>query len=297
MPKACLLVAKGLAPAIQALSHFAFTSLFMPFKPPMWLPLPSVRTAKSAIATLNAYLTTHIARHHNTVPHPSHSSDLLGMMRAARDPENPEYGFSAQELHDQAMVMFLAGHETTAATMTWWCGLMARHPDVSGRIQDEVNKVLQGQAPTPEAIAHMPWLQASIKESLRLYPPALLMTRRALTDLQAGPYTVRKGELLAITPYAVHRDPRWYDSPNEFKPERFLPGAPEIPRGAWIPFGTGPRVCMGQHFAMLEMAIAAAMLLQRYKFVWPTDTAWPKAKMTISLRPETGMKLMLVPRH
>jgi cytochrome P450 len=143
----------------------------------------------------------------------------------------------------------------------------------------------------------MPWLQASLKESLRLYPPALIFTRMACTDLQIGSITIPKGDLIAMTPYVVHRDPRWYESPEAFRPERFLPGAPEIERGAWIPFGTGPRVCMGQHFAMMEMAVVAAMLLQRFNLVWPTDTPWPHAKMAVSLRPETGMKLMLVPRH
>ena len=219
------------------------------------------------------------------------------MLRLARDPENPEQSLSAQELHDQTMVMFQAGHETTATAMTWWSGLIARHPDVAERIHAEVDAVLRGQTPTPATLQQMPWLQASLKEAMRLYPPAaVLMTRRAIKDVKVGPWTLPKGQLIAFTPFVIQRDPRWFESPSEFKPERFLPGAPDIPRGVWMPFGTGPRVCIGQHFALLEMGLIAAMLMQRFRLEWPGCEPWPEGDLAVTLRPAQAIRLKLHPR-
>ena len=105
-----------------------------------------------------------------------------------------------------------------------------------------------------------------------------------------------KGHLMAFTPYVIHRDARWFESPDAFQPERFLPGAPEIPRGAWMPFGTGPRVCIGQHFAMLEMGLIAAMLMQHFRLEWPEGAPWPKGDLAVTLRPAQAMRLKLHPR-
>jgi cytochrome P450 len=178
--------------------------------------------------------------------------------------------------------------------MTWWSGLVASHPDVAQRIHAEIDAVLQGATPTPATLQQLPWLQASLKEAMRLYPPAaVLMTRRAIKDVKVGPWTLPKGQLIAFTPYVIQRDPRWFESPDAFKPERFLPGAPDIPRGAWMPFGTGPRVCIGQHFAMLEMGLIGAMLMQRFNLVWPEGAAWPEGDLAVTLRPAQPIRLRL----
>ena len=192
--------------AIQTLSHSGFIEMFKPFSWPLWMPLPSVRKVRHAKQTLDRMIQQHIQAQQSTASDDGH--DLLTMLRLARDPEHPDQGLSAQELHDQTMVMFQAGHETTATAMTWWSGLIARHPDVAERIHAEVDTVLQGQAPTPTTLQQLPWLQASLKEALRLYPPAaILFTRRALKDLQVGPWTVPQGQLIAFTPYVIQRDP------------------------------------------------------------------------------------------
>jgi cytochrome P450 len=181
--------------------------------------------------------------------------------------------------------------------MTWWSGLIARHPEAAKRIHAEVDTVLQGQAPTPSALQQMPWLQASLKEAMRLYPPAaVLMTRRTLSDVHVGPWTVPQGQLIAFTPYVIQRDPRWFESPHDFKPERFLPGAPDIPRGTWLAFGTGLRVCIGQHFAMLEMGLIAVLLLQRFTLHWPEGADWPAGDLAVTLRPAGPIRLQLRPR-
>ena len=284
--------ARPLAQAIQTLSHYGYTQFFMPFSWPMWMPLPAVRRARAALRTLNTLIGQHIGL--AQARGDDGGGDLLTMLRLARDPEQATQGLSAQELHDQTMVMFQAGHETSATALTWWCGLMARHPEVARRIRHEVDTVLQGQDPTPTTLAHLPWLQASIKESLRLYPPAaILMTRRACKDIRVGPWRLPKGQLIALTPYVIQRDARWFDHPDDFRPERFLPDAPEVPRGAWAPFGTGPRVCIGQHFAMLEIGLIAAMLMQRFHLHWPQGAAWPAVDLAVSLRPAKAMVLNL----
>jgi cytochrome P450 len=284
--------ARPVSQAIQSLSQSGFSEMFKPFSWPLWMPLPSVRKVRQAKQTLDLVIQQHIQAQQSTASDDGH--DLLTMLRLARDPEHPEQGLSAQELHDQTMVMFQAGHETTATAMTWWCGLIARHPTVAEHIVAEVDAVLQGQTPTPVTVQQLPWLQASLKEALRLYPPAaILFTRRALQDLQVGPWTLPKGQLIAFTPYVIQRDARWFASPNDFKPERFLPGTPEIPRGAWMPFGTGPRVCIGQHFAMLEMGLIAAMLMQRFRLEWPEGAQWPEGDLAVTLRPAQAIRLKL----
>jgi cytochrome P450 len=287
--------ARPVSQAIQTLSHSGFSDLFKPFSWPLWMPLPSVRKVRHAKQTLDRVIQQHIQAQQSMAG--NDGLDLLTMLRLARDPEHPDQGLSAQELHDQTMVMFQAGHETTATAMTCWSGLIARHPEVAERIHTEVDTVLQGQTPTPATLQRMPWLQASLKEALRLYPPAaILFTRRALQDITVGPWTVRQGQLIAFTPYVIQRDVRWFKSPDDFKPERFLPGAPEVPRGAWMPFGTGPRVCIGQHFAMLEMGLISAMLMQRFRLTWPEGDPWPEGDLAVTLRPAQAIRLKLHPR-
>lgn len=287
--------ARPIAEAIQTLSHSGFSEMFKPFSWPLWMPLPSVRKVRHAKQELDRLIQQHIQAQTSDVAHVG--DDLLSMLRQARDPEQPDLGLSTQELHDQTMVMFQAGHETTATAMTWWSGLIARHPEVAERIHAEVDAVLQGQHPTPDSLARMPWLQASLKEALRLYPPAaILFTRRTCRDVSVGPWAVPQGHLIAFTPYVIQRDARWFESPHAFKPERFLPGAPDVPRGAWMPFGTGPRVCIGQHFAMLEMGLIAAMLMQRFRLAWPEDAAWPEGNLGVTLRPAKAIRLRLHPR-
>jgi cytochrome P450 len=168
---------------------------------------------------------------------------------------------------------------------------VARHPEVATRIHDEVDAVLQGREPTPETLAQLTWLQASLKEAMRLYPPAaVLFTRRACQDVKAGPWTIPKGSLISITPYVIQRDPRWFEAPDEFRPERFMDSG-DLHRGTWMPFGVGPRVCIGQHFAMLEMGLIAATWMQRFRLTWPPNAPWPKAKLGVTLRPATPMTL------
>jgi cytochrome P450 len=186
--------ARPIAEAIQTLSRSGIDEMFKPFSWPLWMPLPSVRKVRHAKQTLDRVIEQHIQAQPSTDRH--NDEDLLTMLQQARDPEHPEQGLSPQELHDQTMVMFQAGHETTATAMTWWSGLIARHPELAERIHAEVDTVLQGQTPTPTTLQQLSWLQASLKEALRLYPPAaILFTRRACKALTFGPWTSRVRQL------------------------------------------------------------------------------------------------------
>lgn len=203
-------------------------------------------------------------------------------------------GLSAQEVFDQCMVTFQAGHETSATGLLWWSRLMVENPDAARRAQAEVDAALAGRPPQPDDLPHMPWLTATLKEAMRLYPPIpALMSRRLQADVQVGGWLLPKRAVLRITPYVLQRDPRAYDQPDVFMPQRFMPDAPPPPRGAWMPFGVGPRVCLGQHFAMLEMSLVAAMLLQRYHLALPADAPPAVPVLNVTLRPQQGLHLLL----
>lgn len=167
-------------------------------------------------------------------------------------PAPPPAPCSLQEVFDQCLVSFQAGHETTATALTWWSALLLAHPAAARRARAEVDAVLGGAPPGPGDMHRLPWLQATLKEALRLYPPTTaLMTRRCTAPLRPGGHTLPARTMLRVTVWAIHRDPRWFPAPDTFRPERFLPDAPPPPRGAYLPFGLGPRACIGQHFAQL----------------------------------------------
>ena len=291
--------ARDAAWATQTLSEAAFREMFMPFTLPDWLPLPGKADKRRALRALKGLVQRHIDARQSEAPVADGASgkpersDLLHMLLALRDESTGET-LSPQEVLDQCLVTFQAGHETSATTLLWWTTLMAQHPEAAERARAEVDAVLQGGVPGPEHLAQLPWLGATLKEALRLYPPiAALMNRRTTAPITLGGVAVPQGALLRITPWVLHRDARWFAQPEQFQPERFLDGAPPIPKGAWIPFGLGPRVCIGQHFAMLEMTLLAAMLLQRYTVRWPDAAPACAPRLNVTLRPEERVSVWL----
>lgn len=293
--------ARDAAWATQTLSETAFREMFMPFTLPDWLPLPGKAAKRRALKALKALVQRHIdarrREENDPAGAPPPRTDLLHMLLALRD-EGTGEPLSPQEVFDQCMVSFQAGHETSATTLLWWSRVMAEHPEAAQRAQAEVDSVLPpGQTPGPEHLARLPFLAATLKEALRLYPPiAALMTRRTTAPITLGGVEVPKGAMLRITPWVLHRDERWFARADQFVPERFLDDAPAIPKGAWIPFGLGPRVCIGQHFAMLEMTLLAAMLLQRYRLRLPEGAPACAPKLHVTLRPEMPVALLLTRR-
>ena len=279
------------ARATQTLSEAAMREMFWPMTLPDWLPLPGKAAKRQAIRCLTQLVARHITARQTQVG-PLHD-DLLSMLLALRDEESGE-GLSESEVFDQCMVNFQAGHETTATALMWWSRLLAEHPEAAERARTEVENVLQGRNPGPDDLPALPWLTASLKEAMRLYPPiGVLMSRRTTAAIELGGWHIPKGAMLRITTWLLHRDPRSFPQPQAFRPERFLPDAPPPPRGAWMPFGAGPRVCIGQHFAMLEMTLLAAMLLQRYRLELPAGAAECEPVLNVTLRPRGGLQLRL----
>jgi len=190
--------------------------------------------------------------------------DLFDLLRAARDPETGA-GFSADQLRDQITTMILAGHETTAVTLFWSLVLLCGAPDEQRRVADEA----RGVAITPDnAMTVMPRLvraRAVISEALRLYPPAFALAREAIAADRVGAIDIARGTVLLIAPWVLHRHRRLWRDPDAFDPSRFLPGAPPVPRFAYLPFGAGPRVCVGAQFALTEATLVLAMLIRAFE--------------------------------
>jgi len=282
------------ARAVQVLSETALAEMFWPVTLPDWLPLPGKAAKRRASRLIHGLLAERIAARRAAA---EPRSDLLGMLMALRD-DATGAALSEQEVYDQCMVSFQAGHETGATALLWWSWLLAAHPEAQARARAEVDRVLAGRAPTSDDTSALPFLSATLKEAMRLYPPvAGILTRRVTREITVGGVRLPARTLVRVTPWLLHRDPRWWpDAPLAFKPERFLPDAPhEIPRGAYIPFGLGPRVCLGQHFAVLEMTLIAALMLQRFELS-PVGSKPPKPRMAVTLRPDGGLRLKLKAR-
>ncbi|HTQ12381.1 MAG TPA: cytochrome P450 [Rhizomicrobium sp.] len=219
--------------------------------------------------------------------------DLLDRLIAARDSESG-IGMDEKEVRDEVVIIFLAGHETTAVAMTFVWYLLSQHPAVEAKLHDELARVLGGRAPEYADLANLPYTRMVIEESMRLYPPAPgLAGREALADDDLNGHKVKKGDMIAIEPWIVHRHEKLWDDPLRFDPERFSPErSAGRPRFAYIPFGGGPHICIGAQLAMLEASLILATLAQRFRpRLAPGQDIELVARIT--LRPRDGMKMML----
>ena len=217
--------------------------------------------------------------------------DLLSMLLLAEDEDGSR--MSDKQARDEAVTLFLAGHETTANALNWTWYLLAQHPEVEAKLHDELDTVLAGQPPTLDDLKRLPYTEMVMKESMRLYPPAWSFSREALEDIQLGDYTVPKGSVVAILGYLTHRDPRWWDAPEAFMPERFSEeNEANIPRYVYIPFGGGPRICIGNSFAMMEARLLLATIASRYRLALsPGQKVEPQPLIT--LNPKNGLPMTL----
>ncbi|HEY2504937.1 MAG TPA: cytochrome P450 [Streptosporangiaceae bacterium] len=189
-----------------------------------------------------------------------------------------------EEIAAEVTTFMLAGHETSANTLSWAFALLSAFPQARQRLEAEVDSVLQGAAPAAADVGRLPWVTAVVSEAMRLYPPAWTIERDAVEDDRVAGVAVPAGSLVAVPPYLVHRHPEFWPDPAGFDPERFLPGAPEHPRYAFIPFGGGRRACIGQSFAELETVLVLAAVTQRYRLQL-TPAGIPKPTANVTLRP------------
>jgi cytochrome P450 len=282
--------ASDIGSAVAILSEIAVDEIQSPWTTPDWLPLPKKRRKKWAMRRLDETVGRFIRDRRAAGVD---KGDLLSMLLLAADEEGDGGRFTDQQARDQCMTLLIAGHDTTAAGLTWLFYCLARHPNVANLVYRELDAVLGGREPTGNDLERLTYISCVVKESLRLYPPAIaVFTRQALVDVEVAGYTVPRNTLVQLFPYICQHDPRWFPKPDVFDPNRFLPERQaSLPQFAYFPFGGGPRVCIGNTFAMMEMTLVAATLLQKLK-VGPAvgqGEAQPVAFM--SLRPKGGVRL------
>jgi len=250
------------------------------------LPLPRARRFWRAIATLDDIVFRIIAEHRAS----GGEGDLLHMLLEARDEEDGS-AMTDDELRDEVLTLFLAGHETTASTMTWAWRMLAENPEVEARFHGEIDQVLGGRPPAMEDAERLPWTRQIVEETLRLYPPAYFFGRETLREIEILGYRIPPGSQVLLSPFATHRDPRFFPDPERFDPERFSAEQRDSrPRNAWFPFGAGPRKCIGERFAMMEAMLVLATIGQHWRLC-AEGAPRPPIDPRITLRPKGGMPL------
>jgi cytochrome P450 len=231
---------------------------------------------------------------------PGDRGDLLSMLLEAQDEEGLERpqdrGMTDLQVRDEAMTIFLAGHETTANALTWTWYLLSGAPDVEARLHDEVDRVLGGKLPTVADIGSLPFVERVVTESMRLYPPAWIVGRRTIEPYPIDEYLLPERALVLFSPYIVHRDARYFPEPDRFLPDRWTPELKaSLPPFAYLPFGGGPRRCIGESFAWMEMVLVLSTLAQRWRLsLVPGYPVVPQASVT--LRTKHGMKMTTLAR-
>lgn len=258
---------------------------------PQWLPTPTNVRKERAIRQIEKVLYRMIAEKRASG---RDAGDLLSMLLAAQDEDGSR--MTDKQLRDEAITLFLAGHETTANALSWTWWLLAQNPAAEAKLHAELRTVLAGRAPSFDDLPKLVYANHIITESMRLYPPAWGTARTAIEDHEIAGYAVPKGSGVSFTQWTVHRDARWYDTPEEFRPERWEGDLlKRIPRFAYFPFGGGPRQCIGNSFALMETALTLATIAQQYRFrLVEGHPVVPLASIT--LRPRYGIRVTLESR-
>jgi cytochrome P450 len=254
------------------------------------LPLPGNRRFERAKARIDATINRMIAERRRA---PGGRSDLLSLLIAASDPEGEGGRMTDAQVRDEAVTLFLAGHETTANALTWTWYLLSQNPEVEARLHEEVDAVLREREPTVADLPRLAYTETVLAESMRLYPPAWIVGRRALSDYGVGGFEVPKRSIVVASQWVTHRDPRYFPDPERFDPDRFRPEAKaRRPKFAYFPFGGGPRVCIGEGFAWMEGVLLLATLARRWRLrLEPGQEIVPAPSIT--LRPKHGIRMRL----
>lgn len=277
--------------ALEVLLHTVIEQSRIVIRMPRWLPTPHRLRKRWSIQTLDDVMMGIISERRQQR---DDKGDLLSMLMLAEDDEGR--GMTDKQVRDEALTLFLAGHETTANALTWTWYLLSQHPEVEARLHAEVDQVLAGRTPTLADLANLPYTEQIIKESMRLYPPAWGFGRQPIEEVALTHYTLPKRSSVMVVPYIVHRDERWFPDPERFDPDRFSPeNEASIPKYAYLPFGGGPRVCIGNSFALMEARLILASIASRYRLsLVPGHKVEPEPLVT--LRPRYGMRMRLTRR-
>ncbi|ABY29187.1 cytochrome P450 [Methylorubrum extorquens] len=256
------------------------------------VPLPGHVRYRRALCRID-WIVARIINERRTLSAAGH--DFLSALMGARDEDGT--AMSDRQLRDEVITFLLAGHETTALVLSWTIHLLSRHPEVDRVLATEIGEIVVQRAAAIDDVPRLRFAEHTITESMRLYPPAWAVGREARCDCQIGGFDVRGGTPILISLWVLHRDPRFFDEPEAFRPERWHQGlAQRLPRFAYMPFGGGPRICIGNRFAMIEAVLILTTLVQRFRFV--ADTNEPVVPIpSMTLRPRGGVRVIIERRE
>jgi cytochrome P450 len=253
---------------------------------PARIPTPARRRLARARAELDQIIFRLIDGYRNGDGEADH---LLARLLRTRDEDGKP--MPDEQLRDQVVTMLLAGHETNALVLTYCLHMLAEHPAAADRLRAELDTLLRGRLPTAADTMQLPYLDAVVRETLRLYPPAFALGREVVESFELGGYQIPRGAQVVVSPYVTQRDPRFYRDPSLFKPERWLsPEIESLPRYAYVPFGGGPRICIGNHFAMLEASLVLAVFMSEVELQHVPGFRLETAS-SVTLRPRNGLHM------
>lgn len=277
-----------LAPALDLLLRFAAKSAMNPLRLPLFIPTKVNREFKAAQKLLDDIIYEIIGQRRNqTATH----KDLLAMLLNASDDNGNK--MSDRQIRDEVITIFTAGHETTANLLTWTLYLLARHPEVLDRLRRELELLPRDRIPTAEDLQQLVYTKAVLNESMRYYPPAAVLMRRIAKDTELDGYRLKQGRLAIFSIYNIHHHPDFWPQPEQFDPERFMDN--DSRRFVFMPFGTGERICIGSHFAMMESQILLGMILRHFD-VQLLGSEAAEVEMAVTLKPKGGLPVRLVAR-
>jgi len=250
------------------------------------LPFPALLRVKRAVREIDE-IVNHIIRQRRACD--EDTGDLLSMLIASRDEDGSH--MTDRQLRDEIMTFLLAGHETTAVSLSWTWYLLSQHPEAGQKLRQELRDVLGGRTPQLEDLARLPYTDKVVKESMRLYPPAWSLARAVAKEIEIAGYRLPAGSNVVMSPWIMHRDPRFFENPGQFDPDRWTPETTQgLPRFAYFPFGGGPRLCIGASFATMEACLILAAIAQRFQLrLVPGHPVAPQPGIT--LRPRHGMRM------
>jgi cytochrome P450 len=281
--------------AVAVLNEVGVKELTSPIVLPMWAPVPSKRRLKEAVAFVDDTVRGIIAARRKK---PEDRGDLLSALLLAVDEEGDGGGMTEEQARDESVGLLLGGNETTATALTWALHLLAAHPEEQDAVAAEAISVLGVLGDGPPGADVLPRLQRAtwaFKEALRLYPPAYILSRESVEEVTVAGHRIPRGSHVQVVPFVTQRDGRWFEAPEAFRPARFA-AEDAFRRGSYLPFGMGPRACIGRALAMMEAPLALALILRRYRFS-PAPGAGPvEMEAQVSLHPKGGLRLAVAPR-
>jgi cytochrome P450 len=286
--------ARKVGRSLEFLMRYSLRRNRSPFKLPEKWPTPANRRAEREIQFLDS-LVYRIIDERKKLGDASEHNDLLSLLMAAMDEDGSQ--MTAKQLRDEIMTLFTAGHETTALTLSWAWYLLSKNPSSEARLYEELRDVLTGRLPSIADLGQLPYLRGVVNEALRLYPPAYILARTSIAPCTIGGYELPAGSTVVFSQWITHRDARFFNDPDAFIPERWLDGLEDrLPAGAYFPFGDGPRRCIGQNFALMEVVLVLATIAQKFQFrLVPGQKIVPDPLVT--LRPRNGIRMRIDARR